>query len=108
MSQWSVSSVEVLFFSATLAAIKLGSLCKSRCVSPIISGFLFAAFEIGRLHLPRESSSSIDRLSRYEATPWRQAGQMLYALDNLDRRKPQERMRRFAGGLRDPAKMKSP
>jgi hypothetical protein len=36
-----------------------------------------------------------DRLSRYEATLWRQAGQILFALDNLDRRKPQERMRRF-------------
>ena len=35
----------------------------------------------------------LDRLSRYEAVLWRQAGQILYALDNLDRRKPQERMR---------------
>ncbi|MGB8630849.1 MAG: hypothetical protein WCD69_15910 [Xanthobacteraceae bacterium] len=38
---------------------------------------------------------ALDRLSRYEAALWRQAGQILYALDNLDRRKPQERMRRF-------------
>ena len=38
---------------------------------------------------------ALDRLSRYEATLWRQAGQILYALDNLDRRKPQERMQRF-------------
>jgi hypothetical protein len=37
---------------------------------------------------------SLDRLSRYEATLWRQAGQILFALDNLDRRKPHERMRR--------------
>jgi hypothetical protein len=29
---------------------------------------------------------------------WCQAGQILYALDNLDRRKPQERMRRFCLG----------
>jgi hypothetical protein len=36
----------------------------------------------------------LDRLSRYEAILWRQAGQILFALDNLDRRKPQERMRR--------------
>jgi hypothetical protein len=35
------------------------------------------------------------RLSRYEATLWRQARQILFALDNLDRCKPQERMRRF-------------
>jgi hypothetical protein len=33
---------------------------------------------------------ALDRLSRYEATLWRQAGQILFALDNLDRRKPQE------------------
>jgi hypothetical protein len=38
---------------------------------------------------------ALDRLSRYEAILWRQAGQILYALDNLDRRKPQERERRF-------------
>src|SRR6516164_5803237 len=38
---------------------------------------------------------ALDRLSRYEAILWRQAGQILYALDNLDRRKPQERIRRF-------------
>ena len=36
---------------------------------------------------------ALDRLSRYEATLWRQAGQILFALDNLDRRKPQERIR---------------
>jgi hypothetical protein len=36
---------------------------------------------------------ALDRLSRYEAILWRQAGQILFALDNLDRRKPQERMR---------------
>jgi hypothetical protein len=31
---------------------------------------------------------ALDRFSRYEAILWRQAGQLLYALDNLDRRKP--------------------
>ncbi len=41
---------------------------------------------------------ALDRLSRYEATLWRQAGQILYALDNLDRRRPQERMRRLCLG----------
>jgi hypothetical protein len=41
---------------------------------------------------------ALDRLSRYEATLWRQAGQILCALDKLDRRKPQERMRRFSLG----------
>jgi hypothetical protein len=38
---------------------------------------------------------ALDRLSRYEAALWRQVGQVLFALDALDRRKPQERMRRF-------------
>jgi hypothetical protein len=38
---------------------------------------------------------ALDRLSRYEATLWRQAGQILFTLDALDRRKPQERRVRF-------------
>ena len=37
---------------------------------------------------------ALDRLSRYEATLWRQAGQILSALHNLDRLKPHERTRR--------------
>jgi len=41
---------------------------------------------------------ALDRLSRYEAILWRQAGQTLLALDNMDRRKPQERMRRCCLG----------
>jgi hypothetical protein len=39
---------------------------------------------------------ALDRLSRYEATLWRQLGRILFALDALDRRKPQERGRRSA------------
>jgi hypothetical protein len=35
----------------------------------------------------------LDRLSRYEATLWRQACQILFALHCLDRRKPWERIR---------------
>src|SRR5262245_48524668 len=31
---------------------------------------------------------ALDRLSRYEAALWRQVAQILFALDNLDRRKP--------------------
>jgi hypothetical protein len=38
---------------------------------------------------------AFDRLNRYESTLWRQAGRILYALEVLDRRKPQERSRRF-------------
>ena len=37
----------------------------------------------------------LDRLSRYEATLWRQAARILFVLDGLDRRKPQERRRYF-------------
>jgi hypothetical protein len=38
---------------------------------------------------------ALDRLSRYEATLWRQVAQTLFALDALDRRKPQERRLRL-------------
>ena len=47
------------------------------------------------LRLANLPSYPLDRLSRYEAILWRQAGQVLFALDALDRRKPQERRRRF-------------
>jgi hypothetical protein len=45
------------------------------------------------LRLANLSSYPLDRLSRYEATLWRQAAQTLFALHALDRRKPQERRR---------------
>jgi hypothetical protein len=50
------------------------------------------------LRLSNLPNYALDRLSRYEAILWRQAGQILFALDNLDRRKPQERVRRFGLG----------
>jgi hypothetical protein len=43
---------------------------------------------------------ALDRLSRYEATLWRQAAQILFALGVLDRRKPWDRERRFRLGIR--------
>jgi len=52
------------------------------------------------LRLANLPNFALDRLSRYEATLWRQAGQILFALDALDRRKPQERGRRFRVGNR--------
>ena len=52
------------------------------------------------LRLANLPSYPLDRLSRYEATLWRQAGQILFALDALDRRKPQDRGRRFRIGSR--------
>jgi hypothetical protein len=61
-----------------------------------------AATELARcfLRLANLPSYPLDRLSRYEALLWRQAGQILFALDALDRRKPQERGRRFRIGNR--------
>jgi hypothetical protein len=43
------------------------------------------------LRLAKLPNFALDRLSRYEATLWRQAGQITFALDALDRRKPQDK-----------------
>jgi hypothetical protein len=45
------------------------------------------------LRLANLPNFALDRLSRYEAALCRQAGRILFALDALDRRKPQERRR---------------
>ena len=50
------------------------------------------------LRLANLPNCALDRLSRYEATLWRQLRQALLSLDALDRRKPQDRRRRFAIG----------
>ena len=47
------------------------------------------------LSLANLPNFALDRLSRYEATLWRQVGQLLFTLDALDRRKPHERKFRF-------------
>ena len=49
-----------------------------------------SATELARcfLRLANLPNYALDRLSRYEATLWRQAGQILFALDVLGRRKP--------------------
>jgi hypothetical protein len=63
------------------------------------------ATELARcfLRLANLPNFALDRLSRYEATLWRQAGQILFALEALDRRKPHERRRRFhVGGRQEP------
>jgi hypothetical protein len=52
------------------------------------------------LRLTDMPNYAVDRLCRYEATLWRQAGQILFALDALDRRKPWDRRRRFGVGGR--------
>ena len=51
------------------------------------------------LRLANLPSYPLDRLSRYEATLWRQAGQILFALDALSRRRPLHRIRHFRSGL---------
>jgi hypothetical protein len=48
------------------------------------AGIEFASCFLGLANLP---NFALDRLSRYEATLWRQAGRILYALEILDRRK---------------------
>jgi hypothetical protein len=55
------------------------------------------AVELARcfLRLANLPNFALDRLSRYEASLWRQAGQIIYAHEVLDRRKPQERKRFF-------------
>jgi hypothetical protein len=50
------------------------------------------------LRLANLPNFALDRLSRYEAILWRQVSQILLALDTLDRRKPQDRGRRFRIG----------
>ena len=50
------------------------------------------------LRLANLPTFPLDRLSRYEAILWRQVGQILFALDALDRRKPQDRGRRLSLG----------
>jgi hypothetical protein len=47
------------------------------------------------LRLANLPSYALDRLSRYEAILWRQVAQILFALNALNRRRPQERARRF-------------
>jgi hypothetical protein len=59
-----------------------------------------SAVEFARcfLRLANLPNFALDRLSRYEATLWHQARQILLALEALDRRKPQERVRRIRYG----------
>jgi hypothetical protein len=47
------------------------------------------------LQVSPDSREVVRALFGYEATLWRQAGQVLFTLDALDRHKPQERRFRF-------------
>jgi hypothetical protein len=62
-----------------------------------------AAFASCFSRLMNESNFALDRLSRYEVTLWRQVRRILFALDVLDRRKPQERRRRPARNALTPS-----
>jgi hypothetical protein len=68
-----------------------------RCEPNLFGPAVDTSVELARcfLRLANLPNFALDRLSRYEATLWRQAGRILFALDALDRRKPQERTRRF-------------
>jgi hypothetical protein len=55
----------------------------------------FSAYFSAMVRLADLPNFALDRLSRYETNLWRQAGRILYALEMLDRRKPQERSSNF-------------
>jgi hypothetical protein len=78
--------------SASLCGVSHSSVSKIETVSD--SALSVVEFARCFLRLANLPNFALDRLSRYEATLWRQAGRLLYALETLDRRKPQERARR--------------
>ena len=82
----------------TSDGITNGTLARSRSGPDIVG----PAVDLARcfLRLANLPSYPLDRLSRYEAILWRQAGQILFALNALGRCKPQERRRRFRIGSR--------
>ena len=75
--------------AASLSAVNVKTLPDSG-IKADASAVEFARCFLRLANLP---NFALDRLSRYEATLWRQAGRILYALETLDRRKPQERTR---------------
>src|SRR5690348_13273206 len=75
--------------AASLSAVNVKTLPDSG-IKADASAVEFAHCFLRLANLP---NFALDRLSRYEATLWSQAGRILYALKTLDRRKPQERTR---------------
>jgi hypothetical protein len=67
----------------------------ARDINPAYSVDLTAELTRCYLDLTNLPSFALDRLSRYEATLWRQAGQIIFTLDALNRHKPRERRIRF-------------
>src|SRR6516164_9724791 len=80
------------FHGAAQTRIAVTAADGSRSASPNLE---FARCFLRLANLP---NFALDRLSRYEANLWRQAGRILFALEALDRRKPQERARRCHSG----------
>ena len=72
--------------TSSLETLRLGE-TRSRLNDPSV--YLARCY----LRLANLPNFALDRLSRYEASLWRQVGQTLFALDSLDRRKPHERRR---------------
>ena len=69
------------------AEVEVGTINVCHCLDcQTLTGSAFRSF----LRLANLPNFALDRLSRYEATLWRQVGRILFALDALDRRKPQE------------------
>lgn len=85
----------------TTNAMQSGQNCRPKSVEAAVD----PAADLARcfLRLASLPSYALDRLSRYEATLWRQVRQVLLALDALDRHKPHERRRRpFIGNRQGP------
>jgi hypothetical protein len=76
--------------AASLSAVNVKTLPDSG-IKADASAVEFARCFLRLANLP---NFALDRLSRYEATLWRQAGRILHTLEILDRRKPHERRRR--------------
>src|SRR5205823_6687671 len=92
--------------ASSLKSIRNGVEILSSCrPGPIPSPAHFARCFLRLANLP---SCALDRISRYEAILWRQVAQILFALHALDRRKPQERRRRFFAASRQEPRFNAP
>jgi hypothetical protein len=81
--------------NATALPVSNGTGSQARSGPAVAEPSSYPAAALARcfLQLADLPNFALDRLSRYEAALWRQVGQVLFALDALDRRKPQERTR---------------
>ena len=86
-------------FSAQTASDNASNIEAAPC-STMTIGAPAVQFARCFLRLANLPNFALDRLSRYEANLWRQAGRILYALETLDRRKPQERHSRRDNNVR--------